>query len=485
MNKMCVSMTLILCLMNLWGCAARAVPELSGTLAAVTTAFETEATMEPAAAHTTEPSTAPASEPSIAPTTKPTTAPRTEPTTEPTAEPATEPVTQPPEVDLQVYQYSDMKAMWLSQFDLEGIFRDENSQRDEASYRALMAQILDRVKDQGFNTVFLQIRPYADSMYPSAVYPMSSYVAGQTGGEVQYDPVEIAVGLAHDRGLSIHAWINPMRGMEEQEITLVGTEYAIRRWFEDPQLRGKYIVPVNGRWYLNPAYDEVVDLICAGAEEALRSYEFDGLHMDDYFYPTTEQSFDAEAYSAYQADGGSLNLADFRRENLSGLVHRLYSMTHELGGGRILGISPAGNVDTVVNSQYADVYRWCGEDGYLDYICPQVYFGLEHGGFDFEKACRTYQSMIRAENVDLIIGMTFGKALTGEDKWAGSGKDEWKNNKDVLARCLMTTRELEHCRGVAVFCYQYLFDPLTGEQVPETAREQENFIPVLREISWN
>ncbi len=32
----------------------------------------------------------------------------------------------------------------------------------------------------------------------------------------------------------------------------------------------------------------------------------------------------------------------------------------------------------------------------------------------------------------LIIGMTFGKAFSGEDPWAGSGKDEWKSRKDVL-----------------------------------------------------
>ena len=32
--------------------------------------------------------------------------------------------------------------------------------------------------------------------------------------------------------------------------------------------------------------------------------DFDGLHMDDYFYPTTDPSFDADAYASYQASGG-------------------------------------------------------------------------------------------------------------------------------------------------------------------------------------
>ena len=56
----------------------------------------------------------------------------------------------------------------------------------------------------------LQIRPNADSMYPSDYYPASEYVTGDYGNDFSYDPVEILVGLAHNAGLSIHAWINPL-----------------------------------------------------------------------------------------------------------------------------------------------------------------------------------------------------------------------------------------------------------------------------------
>ena len=34
--------------------------------------------------------------------------------------------------------------------------------------------------------------------------------------------------------------------------------------------------------------------------------------------------------------------------------------------GRIFGISPRGNVVRVFHTQYADVYLWCGVDGYID-----------------------------------------------------------------------------------------------------------------------
>ena len=424
------------------------------------------------------------SEPLTEPITEPMTESITDPITEPSAEPVTVPATEPVPAPVAL-QYEDMKAMWLSQYDLTGIYLDGDTQREEADFTARMAQVLDNVKAQGFNTVLLQVRPNADSMYPSKLYPMSPYVVGQSGRPAQNDPVALIVRLAHERSLSIHAWINPMRGMTEEEIQLVEGEYPIRQWYDDPQLRGRYIVSVDGRWYLNPAYDEVVELICAGAEEALRLYDFDGLHMDDYFYPTTDPSFDADAYASYQASGGALELAEFRRKALDDLVYQLHEMTGKSRVGRIFGISPGGNVDRVFHTQYADVYLWCGVDGYIDYICPQVYFGLEHGSYDFVKVCRTYQDMIQTDSVDLIIGMTFGKAFSGEDPWAGSGKDEWKSRKDVLVRCLKATLDLEDCQGVAVFCYQYFFDPLTGQSIAETAEERDHFVPAFQEITWD
>ena len=96
-----------------------------------------------------------------------------------------------------------------------------------------------------------------------------------------------------------------------------------------------------------------------------------------------------------------------------------------------------------------------------------------------------YIPILTGNAVDLIIGMTFGKAFSGEDPWAGSGKDEWKSRKDVLVRCLKATLDLEDCQGVAVFCYQYFFDPLTGQSIAETAEERDHFVPAFQEITWD
>ena len=381
---------------------------------------------------------------------------------------------------------TDWKAIWLSQFDMQPIYTNGNKQRDEADFRNRMVQVLDNVQSDGFNTVVLQLRPYADSIYPSDVYPPSKYAIGSYAGEFTYDPVAIIMELCKERDLSVHGWINPMRGMTEDEIKQVDDKYLIKQWYNDTSKKGDYIVFVNKNWYLNIAHPEVRELICNGAAEILDKYEMDGIHMDDYFYPTTDASFDSKAYSTYRKGGGTLSLADWRKDCLSSLVAELYATvkTHDLRA--LYGISPAGNINTVRDSHYADVDTWCANPGYIDYIMPQVYFGFEHANWAFDKTCNIWQDIIKTEYVSLIVGMTFGKALSGVDNYAGTaGKDEWTRHKDIMLRSLQYTEELDKCVGVTVFCYQYLWDRSNGSIVAGTKQEHEAFSAYLKDATWH
>ncbi len=397
-----------------------------------------------------------------------------------------------PVVDKEEYKvlnYDDMKAMWLSQFDLSSVYCSSSSQRPEKSFTTYIKTILKNVKELGINTVIVQVRPYADSMYPSEYYPMSNMVVGKYGKDASYDPFTIIVDEAHAQGLSVQAWINPMRAMLDSEIGGVDDKYLIKQWYNDSATRGKQIVKSGNRWYLNVAYPEVRQLIIDGAREILDKYDVDGLHMDDYFYPTTDASFDNAAYVEYTRDGGKLSREAWRRDLLNMLVSGLWNTVKEKNSEILFGISPAGNFNTVYDKQFADIYTWCAKEGYIDYICPQVYFGFEHGSCDFVKVSTKYQSMIKTDKVKLIIGMTLGKALDGskgnEDKWAGSGKREWIENRDVLLRGLEYTKQLPKCSGVAYFCYQYFYNPTSGAAVAGTKAERDNFLPLLKEITWN
>ncbi len=425
------------------------------------------------------------------------TEPMTEPeTTVPATEPATEPVTEPetektPDGTLPFVPSNpetidtDWKAIWLSQFDLTSMYLAGSAQRPEADFRRRMETVLDNVVADGYNTIIVQLRPYADSMYPSELYPPSRYTVGSYSGTFTYDPFAIIMELAGERSLSVHAWINPMRGMTQAELAQVDDRYVIKQWYNDTAKRGDYLVLVGDRWYLNPAHAEVRRLIADGITEILENYEVDGIHMDDYFYPTTDASFDQKAYNAYKADGGTDALADWRRGNLDSLVSELYATVKSADLRALFGISPSGVIKTVYNSHYADIYNWCANPGYIDYICPQVYFGFEHATCDFVSVCDTWQDIIKTPYVSLIIGMSFGKAASGVDQWAGVGKNEWSEHKDILVRELAHTVTLDKCVGVTVFCYQHLFVIQSGQILPATQTEHEAFRELLQTVTWH
>lgn len=376
------------------------------------------------------------------------------------------------------------RAMWLSQFDLSPVYGSSSGQADEATFRKNITRVLDNCKSIGINNVIVQVRPNADSMYPSEYYAPSSYVVGAYGNDFAYDPFAIIVKEAHDRGLLVHAWINPMRAMKTSEIVKLDQKYTVRKWWDDETLRAKYLPTVNSQVYLNVGYPEVRQLILDGAAEILAKYPVDGLHMDDYFYPTKDASFDSSAFSEY---GNRKSLADWRRANINTLVAGLYSISKADGKNVTFGISPAGNIDNVYNSQYADIYTWCANKGYIDYICPQIYFGFEHKTCAFDKTADKWSSIIKEDSVSLIIGMTLGKAVSGaqgtEDKYAGTGSKEWIENKDVLLRCLIRATETDKCTGVAYFCYQYFWNPTTGAENSYTKAERANLLPCLAEIA--
>lgn len=82
------------------------------------------------------------------------------------------------------------------------------------------------------------------------------------------------------------------------------------------------------------------------------NYEVDGIHFDDYFYPTTDPSFDAEEYAA---SGTSLSLEDWRRDNVNQLVKAVYDAIKAAKPEVRFGISPRGIWITIIT---ASIVMW-------------------------------------------------------------------------------------------------------------------------------
>jgi uncharacterized lipoprotein YddW (UPF0748 family) len=179
-----------------------------------------------------------------------------------------------------------------------------------------------------------------------------------------------------------------------------------------------------------------VELIETSVREILGNYDVDGVHIDDYFYPTTDPEFDREAFEV----SGSTDLAQWRMDNVNRAVKAMYDAVKNADERLVFGISPQGNIDADYNSQYADVRRWGSEEGYCDYIIPQIYFGFENENSPFLPTLKQWEELVDDSIVSLIIGLAAYK-LGREDKWAGdAGELEWINDPDIIRKQIVEVK---------------------------------------------
>ncbi len=347
--------------------------------------------------------------------------------------------------------FSEQKGFWISYLEFDHMLKNKT----EAEFTAEINRCFDNVKSLGFNTVYTHVRAFGDAYYNSTLFPATNRFNGSYGVSGGFDPLKIMVQAAHDRGLSIHAWINPMRLMSDSDIGSISGKYKIGEWYASDMLRGKYIVKVNGVWYLNPGYKETVQLIADGVSEIVSNYNVDGVQIDDYFYPTTEAYFDSAAYAA---SGTSKSLSEWRIGIINNMVRQLYSAVKSANSTAVFGISPQGSIDNNYNGLYADVRTWCSSDGYVDYILPQIYYGFNNSTLPFKDTCLAWSRLVTNPSVKLVIGLAPYK-IGIADNWAGDGKYEWANSTDMLARQMSYAQTLSNYGGVAMYRYDSLFLP--------------------------
>lgn len=368
--------------------------------------------------------------------------------------------------------FSEQKGFWITYLEYGSILKNKS----ESSFKRAIGKYFDNISGLGFNTVYVQVRAFGDAYYDSELYPSGEQFDGTIGTKNCFDALQVMIDCAHERGMSIHAWVNPMRLMTAAQIKNIDGKYTVKKWYDSKSLNGKYIVESGGRLYLNPAYGEVTDLIADGIAEIAANYMVDGIQIDDYFYPTSAASFDSEAYAA---SGTSLSLSKWRISNVNKMVKKLYRAAHSANGSVVFGISPQGSVENNYNELYADVRTWCAESGYCDYILPQVYFGFENAALPYGDVISLWSGMTKNPDVKLVIGLA-GYKIGAADSYAGkSGRNEWLNSSDIISRQMTLAKTLDNYGGVAIYRYDSLFNPSSdtaaqaGKEVKNIRKEKE------------
>ncbi len=337
--------------------------------------------------------------------------------------------------------YEEVRAVWIPVTQYQEWMTGQN----EAQFRENVRTAFRNCTDLGINTLYLHVRAYGDAYYDSALFPRGSYLDGD------YDPLAIMLEEAHALALSVHAWINPMRLGTSDQLSQQG-DYPIGQWYLEEGKKGTYLVQSGSHWYLNPAYPEVRRLIAEGVTEILEHYSVDGIHIDDYFYPTQDAAFDAAAFEA----SGAADLAAWRRENCNEMVQEIYAAVKAQDGNLLFGISPQGNMETNYKKLYADTALWCSQEGYCDYIVPQLYYGFDNAVCPFAETAQLWEETAAA--ADLVIGLAPYK-IGQTDQWAGSGSEEWVTDPEVLSKQVQFLKERENVQGIALYSYASLFAP--------------------------
>ncbi len=411
-----------------------------------------------------------------------------EATSELTSEETSEETTEETSEDEVLYEplnYEEMKGIWLYQYRGECIFRTDGDQRDEADFRVKVEQVCSNLARDGYNTLFLQVRPYGDSFYPSEFYCPTAFVVKDYTDSFDYDPLAIFVETAHKYNVSIHAWLNPMRLMTAKQITTVPDNYKIKQWYDEKE--GDYVVKVDGRYYLNPAYAETRQLIIDGALEICKNYDIDGIHFDDYFYVDIQGkanlAFDQKAYDEQNPDGEQTLVArkTWRKENVNTLLRDLFAAIKAYDERILFGVSPAGNISNNVDGYLcADVKKWCAEPGYIDYIAPQVYWSFDYKAnfAKFNICSRDWSRLMKCDEVKLIIGMPLYKTERPQNSETDPGFYKYKDN---IKRMLEFLETFAFDSGWIMFDYETLYDIDTGEYNPLIEEERENFLPLLKD----
>lgn len=352
-----------------------------------------------------------------------------------------------------------MYAVWLSYSEIGSFVKGKN----EAEYRETVEVVLKELKTNKINTVFYQCRAFCDSFYNSDIFPVSKYVMAEDDAP-NFDPLEIFLEKADEYDISVHCWVNPYRVSYDNEFENLPKNTPARALYKKNK---SCLIICDKGIFLNPAHNESRKLVIDGIREILNKYKVAGIHFDDYFYPETNEMNDEKLYKEYKKQGGSLSLEDWRRENVNVLVTSVYSLVKSKNDRLIFSVSPSADIEKCKNVFYADVEKWCKEEGVADYIIPQIYFGFENENMPFEEVLRGWENLASGGGANLICGFAAYKCGRNDEN-AGTGKNEWNENVNILSRQYEQMLKSQAWQGFSLFSYSYCF----GENVTDNSKKE-------------
>ena len=260
-------------------------------------------------------------------------------------------------------QKHEVRAVWLTT--IGGI--DWPYAKTAAAQKQEMIRTLDELKRININTILIQTRVRASTIYPSAIEPFDMCLTGTHGKNPGYDPLQFIVDECHKRGMECHAWI----------VTIPVGKTNEARFKEFKRKNPKLAKSIGQDGFMNPEIPATGDYLANICAEVTGKYDIDGIHLDYIRYPETWPKKGVKPHE--------------RRLNITSIVRKINKAVKTLKPWVKLSCSPIGKSGDLTryrsggwnayNAVYQDAQGWL-RDGLMDQLYPMMYF-RENNFFPF------------------------------------------------------------------------------------------------------
>ena len=273
-------------------------------------------------------------------------------------------------------------------------------------------------KDNGFNTLIVQVRGRGDAFYRSRWEPRAAELKDQPS---EFDPLALTLAEAKLRGLKVHAWLNTSL-LANLDSLPTDPKHVYNRhpdWLavprpvaaelykmspHDPNYRARIVEWSKANRgelegvYTGPANPRVREHIYRIWMDVLQNYDVDGLHFDyvrlaspDFDYSRTsldrfrkwlepklskeernqlKQSSRLNPVAAPEAYADKFG--EFQREQITMLVERIYRGVKKQKPQITVSAAVFANHENAYARRFQDWRRWLSM-GILDVACPMAY----------------------------------------------------------------------------------------------------------------
>ncbi len=202
----------------------------------------------------------------------------------------------------------EMRALWVL--------------RSSLTSPASIASLVRTAKDQGFNTLLVQVRGRGDAYYVSGLEPRAADLARQPA---TFDPLSTLLTEARAANIRVHAWI--VVNLVSSAVDLpVSPGHLVTRhpeWLMVPRPIAQELArvdPINpgyagriARWtrgqletveglYASPIEPAAAAYVAEIVADLARRYDVDGVHLDYARFPNPQFDYSRFAIAAFRAD---------------------------------------------------------------------------------------------------------------------------------------------------------------------------------------